>query len=54
MNDNEIRDRDSTKNTICRLEWIAMAIDAARRYKEAEQPLRDERRTAPRVAEESA
>jgi hypothetical protein len=24
------------KNTICRLEWIALAMDAARRHKEAE------------------
>jgi hypothetical protein len=25
-----------SKNTICRLEWIALAMDAARRHKEAE------------------
>jgi hypothetical protein len=30
-------ERDSPENSICRLEWIAWAMDAARRYKEAEQ-----------------
>jgi hypothetical protein len=29
-------ERDSHENSICRLEWIAWAMDAARRYKEAE------------------
>ena len=28
---------EPAKNEICRLEWIAWAMDAARRYKEAEQ-----------------
>ena len=31
-------ERDSHENSICRLEWIAWAMDAARRYKEAEHP----------------
>jgi len=31
-------ERESEKNSICRLEWIAWAMDAARRHKEAEQP----------------
>ncbi len=30
-------ERELDKNTICRLEWIAWAMDAARRHKEAEQ-----------------
>lgn len=30
-------ERESEKNSICRLEWIAWAMDAARRHKEAEQ-----------------
>jgi hypothetical protein len=29
-------ERDSSKNSICRLEWIAWAMDAARRHKETE------------------
>jgi hypothetical protein len=29
-------ERDSHESSICRLEWIAWAMDAARRYKEAE------------------
>jgi hypothetical protein len=36
----EAKDRnesESNTNSICRLEWIAWAIDAARRHKEAEQ-----------------
>lgn len=36
MKETETRNSDSSKNTICRLEWIAMAMDAARRYKESE------------------
>jgi hypothetical protein len=28
----------SNKNSICSLEWIAWAIEAARRHKESEQP----------------
>ena len=42
MKDTEARNRDSAKNTICRLEWIAMAMDAARRYKESEHVLHDD------------
>lgn len=35
--DSKDRDEHSQpKNEICRLEWIALAMDAARRYKEAE------------------
>jgi hypothetical protein len=30
-------DQHHEKNSICRLEWIAAAIDAARRHKEDEQ-----------------
>lgn len=30
-------DQHPEKNSICRLEWIAAAIDAARRHKEDEQ-----------------
>ena len=30
-------DREPTKNNICSLEWIAWAMEAARRHKEAEQ-----------------
>jgi hypothetical protein len=30
-------DHSHEKNNICRLEWIALAIDAARRHKEDEQ-----------------
>jgi hypothetical protein len=40
------------KNNICRLEWIAAAIDAARRHKEDEQrepPARPRRMTVVRV-----
>jgi hypothetical protein len=36
----EAKDRsesETNKNSICRLEWIAWAMDAARRHKEAEQ-----------------
>jgi hypothetical protein len=29
-------ERQLHENTICRLEWIAWAMDAARRHKEAE------------------
>jgi hypothetical protein len=29
-------EHDSCESSICRLEWIAWAMDAARRYKEAE------------------
>jgi hypothetical protein len=29
-------ERELHENTICRLEWIAWAMDAARRHKEAE------------------
>jgi hypothetical protein len=29
-------ERERSKNNICSLEWIALAMDAARRYKEAE------------------
>lgn len=42
MKDTNARDSDSTKNTICRLEWITMAMDAARRYKESEHPPQDD------------
>jgi hypothetical protein len=40
-------DESSTKNSICSLEWIAWAMEAARRHKDAEhqgclEPLDDE------------
>jgi len=38
----EAKDRtesESSQGIICRLEWIAWAMDAARRHKEAEQGL---------------
>jgi hypothetical protein len=41
------------KNNICRLEWIAAAIEAARRHKHSEQrepPARPRRMTLVRVA----
>jgi hypothetical protein len=41
MDGKHSRDHDSSKSTLCRLEWIAAAIDAARRHKE------DEQRAAP-------
>lgn len=37
------------KNELCRLEWIAWAIDAARRHKEAEQQDPPELRRSKRV-----
>jgi hypothetical protein len=56
MNEPEVRDRHSTKDPLCRQEWIAMAMDAARRYKQSEQGSRsrDEMRAARSVEEESA
>lgn len=42
MNETEARNREPTKSTICRLEWIAMAMDAARRYKESEHVAHDD------------
>lgn len=42
MKNTEARDSDSTRNTICRLEWIAIAMDAARRYKESEHSPHDD------------
>jgi hypothetical protein len=30
-------ERERSQNGICSLEWISMAMDAARRYREAEQ-----------------
>jgi hypothetical protein len=41
MKETDARNRDSSKSTICRLEWIAMAMDAARRYKESEHAPQD-------------
>ena len=37
MDAKDHRDQPETKNGICRLEWIAWAIEAARRHKEGEQ-----------------
>lgn len=49
----EAKDRsesESTDNSICRLEWIAWAMDAARRHKDAEHAglLREEHPEPPR------
>lgn len=38
MDSTDQDEREHSKNTICRLEWIAWAMEAARRYKEGEQP----------------
>jgi hypothetical protein len=37
MDAKDHRDPTSTQSNICRLEWIAWAIEAARRHKEDEQ-----------------
>ena len=37
MDAKDHRDQPETENGICRLEWIAWAIEAARRHKEDEQ-----------------
>jgi hypothetical protein len=45
-------DQAHDKNSICRLEWIAAAIDAARRHKKDEQrepPVRSERVSLVRI-----
>ena len=53
MKQTDAHNRDSSKNTICRLEWIAMAMDAARRYKASEQaPHGDDARSERNVDEE--
>jgi hypothetical protein len=36
MDSREQAERESPSNSICRLEWIALAMEAARRYKERE------------------
>ncbi len=36
MDAKDYRDQPGTQNGICRLEWIAWAIEAARRHKESE------------------
>jgi hypothetical protein len=36
MDSKDHDERDTSKNNICRLEWIAWAMDAARRHNEAE------------------
>jgi hypothetical protein len=37
MDAKDHREHTGTQNGICRLEWIAWAIEAARRHKESEQ-----------------
>ncbi|MEO8465851.1 MAG: hypothetical protein ABI640_10970 [Gammaproteobacteria bacterium] len=37
MDAKDHRDQPDTEKGICRLEWIAWAIEAARRHKEGEQ-----------------
>jgi len=53
MDAKDHRDQSATENGICRLEWIAWAIEAARRHKEGEQ-LRPEaeQRTTPFESDE--
>lgn len=44
MDSTDYDDREPADHPICRLEWIVLAMDAARRYKEAERRRsRDER-----------
>jgi len=38
MDAKDHREQPGTENGICRLEWIAWAIEAARRHKEGELP----------------
>lgn len=41
--DSDHGDREFPQSSICRLEWIALAMDAARRYKETEPQHREPR-----------
>ena len=41
MDAKDHREQAGTQNGICRLEWIAWAIEAARRHKESEQERTD-------------
>jgi hypothetical protein len=46
MDSKDHSEREQSKNNICSLEWIAWAMEAARRHKDAEQlgaPPRDDR-----------
>jgi hypothetical protein len=53
MDAKDHRDQPETENGICRLEWIAWAIEAARRHKESEQQRPDPpRRIAPSESDE--
>jgi hypothetical protein len=54
MHDNDTREQDAANSTICRLEWIAQAIEAARRYKESEHAVRKVRKEPSPAADESA
>ena len=45
MDSRDHDEREPGKNEICRLEWIAMAMEAARRYKESEPPRRSDNRS---------
>jgi hypothetical protein len=48
MDAKDHREQPSTQNNICRLEWIAWAIEAARRHKEDEhRPLEPTRSSNP-------
>lgn len=51
MDSTDHDDREPAGNQICRLEWIALAMDAARRYKEEQR--RRERGELPRDERES-
>lgn len=54
MDDNETREQDAAKSTICRLEWIAQAIEAARRYKESEHATTRKVRKEPRDSDDES
>jgi hypothetical protein len=43
MDSRDHGNRESSNSTICSLEWIALAIEAARRHKEAEHAHREPR-----------
>jgi hypothetical protein len=45
MDAKDHREQPSSQNNICRLEWIAWAIEAARRHKEDERSRIDPVRT---------
>jgi len=52
MDAKDHREQQGTQNGICRLEWIAWAIEAARRHKEGEQQRPESHRTDPFESDE--